>query len=374
MHVNAFFELSSNRRDIWYGTDMAGMGAARAQWNLTLLEAAVAPAWVELLSAAAATLGATAASSAGAGSGGPGDGVAGAAPGGCGPSAAYSRLWPVEMAQIAQPWRAAAAALYRCAAGGGKAVAWTAASGGFFLPLSECLFPDATVAGSPPLAAALVKLGLPLLTMPRGIAEPLAAAAGLAAAAQQAVSPALARRYASQQPGIGSALERSSELVALLDYCTSDLDVSSAASASQAAGLQLLPLRDGAVGSLQRAPAASTGANAAAAAAAHSGASARGGQRFYLPSELEVEVFGQLAGRLVETAHLSAHLLARLTALAKLQVGGVMITLVPHVVIHNTLHPLAIVGLRLNGSRTLQHRPSCPCKAHQWAAGTAIKT
>ena len=33
VHVNAFFELSSNRRDIWYGDDMAGGGALRSEWN-----------------------------------------------------------------------------------------------------------------------------------------------------------------------------------------------------------------------------------------------------------------------------------------------------------------------------------------------------
>ncbi|GFR39744.1 hypothetical protein Agub_g226, partial [Astrephomene gubernaculifera] len=33
VHVNGYFELSSNRRDIWHGEDMAGSGARRAQWN-----------------------------------------------------------------------------------------------------------------------------------------------------------------------------------------------------------------------------------------------------------------------------------------------------------------------------------------------------
>eukprot|EP00966_Prymnesium_polylepis_P153712 3549704-Prymnesium_polylepis.1 len=30
VHVNGFFELSSNRRDIWYGDDMVGAGRLRA--------------------------------------------------------------------------------------------------------------------------------------------------------------------------------------------------------------------------------------------------------------------------------------------------------------------------------------------------------
>ena len=42
VHVNAYFELSSNRRDIWFGEDMAGGGAARSEWNRALLGLAAA--------------------------------------------------------------------------------------------------------------------------------------------------------------------------------------------------------------------------------------------------------------------------------------------------------------------------------------------
>ena len=45
VHVNAYFELSSNRRDIWFGEDMAGGGAARSEWNRALLELVAAPAY-----------------------------------------------------------------------------------------------------------------------------------------------------------------------------------------------------------------------------------------------------------------------------------------------------------------------------------------
>jgi len=33
VHVNGYFELSSNRRDIWFGQDMSGDGARRSEWN-----------------------------------------------------------------------------------------------------------------------------------------------------------------------------------------------------------------------------------------------------------------------------------------------------------------------------------------------------
>ena len=38
VHINASFELGSNRRSIWYGSDMAGVGAMRSLWNATILE------------------------------------------------------------------------------------------------------------------------------------------------------------------------------------------------------------------------------------------------------------------------------------------------------------------------------------------------
>jgi sacsin len=57
VHVNGFFELSSNRRDIWWGTDMVGDGRFRAQWNSVLLEDIIAPAYALLLRHAAALFG-----------------------------------------------------------------------------------------------------------------------------------------------------------------------------------------------------------------------------------------------------------------------------------------------------------------------------
>lgn len=48
--VNGFFELSSNRRDIWQeSADMTGDGMARARWNLSLLRDVLAPCYTRLL-------------------------------------------------------------------------------------------------------------------------------------------------------------------------------------------------------------------------------------------------------------------------------------------------------------------------------------
>lgn len=52
VHVNGYFELSSNRRDVWHGDDMTGEGKLRSEWNANLLADAVAPAYITFLAAA----------------------------------------------------------------------------------------------------------------------------------------------------------------------------------------------------------------------------------------------------------------------------------------------------------------------------------
>ena len=48
--VNGFFELSSNRRDVWQaGADMTGDGRTRAEWNISLMKDVIAPSYVRLL-------------------------------------------------------------------------------------------------------------------------------------------------------------------------------------------------------------------------------------------------------------------------------------------------------------------------------------
>ena len=49
VHVNGFFEVSTNRRDIWWGADVAGAGRVRSDWNEALLVDVVAPAYAQLL-------------------------------------------------------------------------------------------------------------------------------------------------------------------------------------------------------------------------------------------------------------------------------------------------------------------------------------
>ena len=52
LHINAYFELSSNRRDIWRGDDTTGESHIRGQWNDLLLQDVLAPLYGLLLSRA----------------------------------------------------------------------------------------------------------------------------------------------------------------------------------------------------------------------------------------------------------------------------------------------------------------------------------
>ncbi|KAL0287918.1 UNVERIFIED_CONTAM: Sacsin [Sesamum calycinum] len=49
VHINGYFEVSSNRRGIWYGDDMDRSGKVRSIWNRLLLEDVVAPSFAKLL-------------------------------------------------------------------------------------------------------------------------------------------------------------------------------------------------------------------------------------------------------------------------------------------------------------------------------------
>ncbi|KAL4175942.1 hypothetical protein KRP22_000900 [Phytophthora ramorum] len=49
VHVNGYFELSSNRRDIWFGEGLSGDGLLRAQWNIALLRDVIAPCYARAI-------------------------------------------------------------------------------------------------------------------------------------------------------------------------------------------------------------------------------------------------------------------------------------------------------------------------------------
>lgn len=87
VHVNGYFELSSNRRSIWFSdlpSDLVGQGKVRSDWNLALLEDLAAPLYARLLEESAKR---------------------------CGPTDSYYSLWPPQ--NLAPPWSNLAAQLYK---------------------------------------------------------------------------------------------------------------------------------------------------------------------------------------------------------------------------------------------------------------------
>eukprot|EP00798_Chlamydomonas_sp_ICE-L_P006706 gene6706-3376_t len=216
VQINGFFELSSNRRDVWHGSDMSGAGARRAHWNATLLEAAVGPAYVMVLVEATRLLG---------------------------PTQAFFRLWPTT--NVPQPWQGVVASLFSALRD--QPVVWTyavrpsAPSGGWASPM-ECLMPDAKVKGIPTLKAALEHAGVALNGMPLAL---LTMMDEHLPSKPSVVTPSIARAALLQGHYKGSS---TAEAALLLDYVTQDLDLSEGAAhnvVSTLSGLQLLPLLDG---------------------------------------------------------------------------------------------------------------------------------
>ncbi|GJN01337.1 hypothetical protein PR202_ga18596 [Eleusine coracana subsp. coracana] len=132
VHVNAYFELSSNRRDIWIGNDMAGGGRIRSEWNLALLEDVVAPAYGHLLAAIAEELG---------------------------PSDLFLSFWPSAVG--IEPWSSMVRKFYVSIAELGLNVLHTKARGGHWVSTRQAIFPDFSFSKASDLAEVLSQAGLP---------------------------------------------------------------------------------------------------------------------------------------------------------------------------------------------------------------------
>ena len=228
VHVNAYFELSSNRRDIWFGGDMSGGGAARSEWNGALLADAVAPAYASLIAAAATSLG---------------------------PRAAYYSLFPTNTS-LPQPWSLVLSPLFAALSGLPcvRAIDPTAdarllaSSSSSWVAPRAAFFPDPSVETPPDLAAALRAVGVRLID--GAPADVSAAFATHCPSVARRMSPAAARAILKDAKSMRRhpALDDSAHVVALLRYCVSDVDASDAATAADLDGVPLIPLANGARG------------------------------------------------------------------------------------------------------------------------------
>ena len=220
VHVNAYFELSSNRRDIWFGGDMAGGGAARSEWNQALLTKVCAPCYARLIATVATMLG---------------------------PTPAFYALFPD--VNPPEPWGGVVRELYATLATRRLRVLHTPAGAdgtapdgiGRWIALTDAVYPDHELAHDDALRDALVAEGMPLTDAPTAVLDRVEEHA---VPDPERVSPERVRRMLRESGRERSDRPRDRVLV-LLRYVMSDVIDDDPASAASLEGVPLFPLADG---------------------------------------------------------------------------------------------------------------------------------
>ena len=212
VHVNGYFELSSNRRDIWYGDDMAGGGKLRANWNRCLLEDAAAPAYARLLVEAARELGAT---------------------------AAFHALWPT--GSVHEPWNSLLKQLYKSVVDLDLPVVYTNAAQGKWVSPKRAVFPDNSFSEAQELSDALAYAGLPIISAPDAVIAKFREICPYL----RHLTPSMLRRSIA---GTRRTLEGPTANVLALKYCLTDVEEADAGEKLQ--GLSLVPLCNGSLATI----------------------------------------------------------------------------------------------------------------------------
>ncbi|XP_060192900.1 uncharacterized protein LOC132622327 isoform X2 [Lycium barbarum] len=207
VHVNAYFELSSNRRDIWFGNDMAGGGKKRSEWNMYLLEDVVAPAYGYLLEKVASEIG---------------------------PCDSFFSFWPTKIGY--EPWASVVRKLYNFISDSGLKVLYTKARGGQWISTKQAIFPDFTFDKARELVDALSDAGLPLATIPEALVEKFKEICpGVHFLTPQLLRTLLIRR--------NREFRDRNAMILTLEYCL--LDLRTPVQSSTYFGLPLIPLSNG---------------------------------------------------------------------------------------------------------------------------------
>ncbi|XAR63999.1 hypothetical protein NMG60_11024177 [Bertholletia excelsa] len=207
VHINAYFELSSNRRDIWFGNDMAGGGKKRSDWNIYLLEDVVAPAYGHFLEKVALETG---------------------------PSDLYFSFWPTVV--TLEPWASMVRKLYLFIADFGLCVLYTKARGGLWISTKQAIYPDFTFDRAHELVEALSDAGLPVVDVPERIVDKfMEFCPFLHFLTPQFLRTLLIRR--------NRGFRDRQSMILTLDYCLRDIRVP--VQCDNLFGLPLLPLSNG---------------------------------------------------------------------------------------------------------------------------------
>ncbi|KAK6241558.1 hypothetical protein SCA6_006947 [Theobroma cacao] len=206
-HVNAYFELSSNRRDIWFGSDMAGGGKKRSDWNIYLLEDVVTPAFGHLLENIASLTG---------------------------PSELFFSFWPTTTGL--EPWASVVRKFYIFIAEFGLRILYTKARGGQWISTKQAIFPDFAFCKVHELVEALCDAGLPLANVPKPVVERFMEVCPLL----HYLTPQFLRSLLTRRK---RAFKDRNAVILTLEYCLLDLQVP--IKADCLFGLPLLPLTNG---------------------------------------------------------------------------------------------------------------------------------
>ncbi|KAL1292332.1 hypothetical protein AAHE18_20G264300 [Arachis hypogaea] len=213
-HVNAYFELSSNRRDIWFGSDMTGVGRKRSEWNIYLLENVVAPAYGRLLEKVASEIG---------------------------PCNLFFSLWPTTLGL--EPWASVVRKLYQFIAEFNLCVLYTEARGGQWISTKHAIFPDFSFLKAAELIKALASASLPVISLPQSLVERFKEICP----SLHFLTPKLLRMLLIKRK---REFKDRVAMILSLEYCLHDLQENM--QCDSLLGLPLLPLADGSFTSVDK--------------------------------------------------------------------------------------------------------------------------
>ena len=222
VHINGYFELSANRRDIWSGSDMTGAGKVRSDWNRLLLWDVISPLYTEVLLSARMLIG---------------------------PGEDFNRLWPTSI--TSDIWKVVRSRVYQLSENlpimftpnlGGK---WVSIKSSVFLE-TENDVDDRGNSSSLPLTKKklldiLLQENLNIVT----ISSPILKCMRDEACEVNEVSPQFVREWFKKPLNHPSLSDRESAIF-LLRYCIDDLFEGKRL--GQLHGLPLLPLANGDLG------------------------------------------------------------------------------------------------------------------------------
>lgn len=213
-HINAYFELSSNRRDIWFGNDMAGGGKKRSDWNIYILENVVARAYGHLLEKVALEVG---------------------------PDELFFSLWPTRTGL--EPWASVIRSLYIFVANFGLRVLFTKARGGQWISAKQAIFPDFTFHKAHDLIEALSDAGLPLVTISPQVVDRFTEFCSML----HFLTPKLLRSLLIRRK---REFRDRNAMIMTLEYCL--VDLIAPIQFDSLCGLPLLPIADGSFTTIDR--------------------------------------------------------------------------------------------------------------------------